>query len=114
MPATIQLPDGVPPWVNNDTISAASPTDVWLSWQLVNTGDEDGNSTGVYFTVQDPNGTYVANDYAPQQDIPAGATIEQGARIDATAFSGGQGTYWAMLRDPSGSELGGASILVTE
>jgi hypothetical protein len=114
MAATIGLPDGTPPWVNTDTISAASPSDVWFSWALVNSGDEDGNTNGFYFTVQDPSGTYVSSDFAPEQDIAVGVTIEQGARIEATQFSAGAGTYWAMLRDPTGSELGGASILVTD
>ena len=112
MPALIGLPDNTPPWVDKNEIGV-NPTDpIWFTWQLANTGDEDGDTNGFYYYVQDPQGNNLASDYAPPQSIPAGGAIEQGARIEGSIFSQA-GNYWANLMGPDGL-LGGASILVTD
>ena len=112
MPAEIRLPDGVAPTVNNPSQTLSSPTDVWLTWSLVNQGDEDGDTSGIRWVLQDPNGSAAAGDSVASVSIAQGATIEQGVSIAAANFSSA-GTYWANVVDPSGSNLGGARIDVS-
>jgi hypothetical protein len=110
--AEIRIPDGSTPSVNNSTINLSAPTDVWLSWTLTNTGDADGDTTGIRWALQDPNGSVAAGDSAPMENIAVGGTIEQGANIPGSLFTTA-GTYWANLVDPSGSNYGGARIDVS-
>jgi len=112
MPAQIQIPDGTAPSVNNNTLSKSAPADIWFSWSLVNNGDEDGDTNGIRWALQDPSGSTAAGDSAPLQSVTAGSTVEQGANIPASTFNA-EGTYWANLVDPSGQNLGGARVDVT-
>jgi hypothetical protein len=113
MPANIRIPDGVTPSVNNGSMSKSSPVDVWFTWSLTNAGDEDGDTNGIRWALQDPNGGTAASDNAPPQSIPVGSTVEQGASIPSSSFSTA-GTYWANLVDTSGENLGGARIEVSD
>jgi hypothetical protein len=110
--ADIRIPDGAAPSVNNSSMSKSNPTDVWYTWSLLNVGDEDGDTNGYRWALQDPNGTTSAGDNVPLVNVAPGSTIEQGANIPASSFSS-EGTYWANLMDPSGSNLGGARIDVS-
>jgi hypothetical protein len=110
--ANIRIPDGAAPSVNNSSMSMSSPIDVWYTWSLLNAGDEDGDTNGLRWALQDPNGTTSAGDSVPLVSVAAGSTIEQGANIPAASFSL-EGTYWANLVDASGSNLGGARIDVS-
>jgi hypothetical protein len=103
---------GGTPTVSPDTVSVAEPADVWFQYSLTNSGDEDDTTTGFYITVEDKSGTFINSDYAPDDTIPAGGTIEQGVKIDASIIGGlTPGDFWVSLRGPSGGDTLSAALL---
>jgi hypothetical protein len=115
MGASIQISNT--PTVEPDSVSKSSGTDVWFKYDLKNDGDEDGTSTGFYWTLDQMDGTIVQSDYVPDDNIPAGGTISQGCKVESTVIGGLESAdYWVSLRDGSnsGSTVGAARLTVTD
>ena len=112
MPANTQIASGTTPWADPNEISASSPQDVWFQYSFENTGDEDDDTNGWYYVLADANGTYLVNEFAPPDTIPAGGQIQQGARIDGSTLAAQSGTLWVTLYSPQGEQVGAASIVV--
>lgn len=115
MAGQVEIGTGTTPSVTPDAVSVSHAADVWFEYELTNVGDEDDTSTGFYFTVDDLSGTNAYSDYAPDQTIPAGGTVKQGCKIDASVFdSMTPGDYWVSLRSPQGETLGAALLTVAQ
>jgi hypothetical protein len=103
------------PSLSPDSVSASNPGDVWFQYTLTNTGHQGDTSTGYYVTVQDHSGTVVHSDYAPTDNIGAGASVGQGVKIESSVIGGlAAGDYWVNLHAPSGDNIGGAALTVTQ
>ena len=111
MPASIQLIPGSAT-LSTNTMSKSSPVDIFFSWSLSNSGDEDGDTSDFGWEITHGGGT-VSNAGAPAQPIPAGGSIQQGENLPSGAFLN-EGEYWVNLVSySSGSAVGGASQTVT-
>ena len=109
MPANTQI-SGTPT-ASPNTLSMSSPQDVWFEWSLYNSGDEDDTTTGWYYMITDPDGTWIDSQFAPDDTLVAGQANQQGGRIDGSTFNR-EGTWWVMLKAPSGDSVGGATVEV--
>jgi hypothetical protein len=111
MPANIQLVPGSAT-LSTNSLSKSSPVDIWFSWSLSNSGDEDGDASDFGWEITHDGGT-VSNGGAPPQAIPAGGTVQQGTNLPSGAFLS-EGEYWASVVSYStGTHVGGASLQVT-
>lgn len=109
MPADTQI-SGTPT-ASPNVVSLSSPQDVWFEWSLYNSGDEDDTTTGWYYMITDPDGTWIDSQYAPDGTVTAGLANQQGGRIDGSTFNR-EGTWWIMLKAPNGDSVGGATVEV--
>lgn len=115
MPAEIRIPDGSTPSVAPDTVSASNPQDVWLHYELQNAGDEDGDNTNYYYTIDSGTDAIYDSDFVAVVTIEAGGTVEQGCKVEAAklaALAPGD-NYWVTLRTESGETLGGARLEIS-
>jgi hypothetical protein len=111
MSAKIELVPGTGT-LNTDTMSKSNPVDVWFSWSLTNSGDQDGDTSDFGWEITHNGGT-VSNAGAPAQTIPAGGTIQQGEHLPPGAFLN-EGEYWVHLNSYStGTHAAGARFEVT-
>jgi hypothetical protein len=93
-------------------MSKSSPVDIFFSWSLTNSGDEDGDTSDFGWEIT-LNGGSVSSAGAPAQSIPVGGTIQQGEKLPSGALLS-EGEYWVNLVSySSGSNVGGASLQVT-
>jgi hypothetical protein len=111
MSANVQLVPGTGT-LNTDSMSKSSPVDLFFSWSLSNSGDEDGDTSDFGWEITHNGGT-VSNAGVPTQNVPAGGTIEQGEHLPSGAFLS-EGEYWVHLNSYSaGTHVAGARLEVT-
>jgi hypothetical protein len=115
MPAQISNDPNSTPSVTPDEVDPLNTVAVNFHCTLANLGDEPGDTTGWYWTVDGPDGTIRHSDFIKDATLEPGATFETGYEIEkdlVTSFE--PGTFWVSLRDPYGNTMAGATLVIKE
>ena len=115
MSAQISNDPNSTPSVTPDEVEALNPQAVAFHCTLANLGDEPGDTTGWYWTVDAPDGSIRLSDYIHDNTLEPGATFETGATLERDFITSLEpGTFWVSLRSPSGDTMASASLLIKE
>jgi hypothetical protein len=115
MPAQISNDPNSTPSVTPDEVEALNPQAVAFHCTLANLGDEPGDTTGWYWTVDAADGSIRFSDYIKDTTLEPGATFETGANLERDFVTSLEpGTFWVSLRTPNGDTMAAASLLIKE
>jgi hypothetical protein len=115
MSAQISNDPNSTPSVTPDEVEALNTQAVAFHCTLANLGDEPGDTTGWYWTVDAPDGPIRHSDFINYANLEPGATFETGATLERDFVTSLEpGTFWVSLRNPNGDTMASASLLIKE
>ncbi|MDQ1422999.1 MAG: hypothetical protein QOD72_497 [Acidimicrobiaceae bacterium] len=115
MPAQIMNDPNSTPSVTPDEVDALNPQEVAFHCTMANLGDESGDTTGWYWTVDGPDGSIRHSDYINDNTLEPGATFETGANLERDFVTSLEpGTFWVSLRNPNGDTTASATLVIKQ
>jgi hypothetical protein len=115
MPTQITNDPNSTPSVTPDEVDALDPQAVAFHCTMANQGDEPGDTTGWYWTVDAPDGSIRHSGYIKETTLDPGATFETGAYLERDFVTSLEpGTFWVSLRNPNGDTMAGASLVIKQ